>query len=567
MSLIGALNAGKSALATHQAALQVTGNNIANAGNADYTRQVARITPGKEQELRPGIFLGSGVNLDAVTRQIDEALAGRLRGSNSNAEAAGTLEQWMGRIESVYNELTDDDLSSHLSGFFNAWSNLANKPQDQGLRQVVLQTGESVAGWFQSIRTGLSNLQNDADSRLVNKVADADRLAQQVANLNQQIVVAEGGSGGQANALRDQRDVVLKDLSGLLEIKTTEESSGIVNVYVGSEPLVIGTNNRGLALKKETVDGKLTSSVIFKADRGTVKLNGGGEIGALSAVRGEHLNNAIDTLDTLAGNFIFELNKLHAGGQGLSGLANLTADNSVADATIALNDPKADLDFQPVNGSFVVHVKNKATGLMTSTMVKVNLGGSGVQTSLNSLTADLDGIDNISAQVINGKLKLSADSPAVELSFSQDSSGTLAALGINNFFTGSDAHDVAVSELLKKSPSMIAASATGDDGDNQTALSIASLESLGLKSLDGMSLKDKYQSMINGISTAAASARTNASAAQAVQETLSAQRESLSGVSLDEEAVNMIRQQRAFQGAAKLVSAIDEMMRTIIGMV
>ena len=91
MSLIGALNIGKSALATQQAALQVTGNNISNAGNADFTRQNAQVLPQKDTQLRPGVFVGNGINLTAVQRQIDEALQGRLRGSISDSESADAM--------------------------------------------------------------------------------------------------------------------------------------------------------------------------------------------------------------------------------------------------------------------------------------------------------------------------------------------------------------------------------------------------------------------------------------------------------------------------------------------
>src|SRR4051794_30200624 len=110
MSLIGALNLGKNALAVQQAALQVTGNNIANAGNADYTRQTAGISPAEDQKLAPGIFIGTGVNLTSVQRQIDEALQGRIRASTSDSEAADQMQQWLGRIEASFNELSDDDL-------------------------------------------------------------------------------------------------------------------------------------------------------------------------------------------------------------------------------------------------------------------------------------------------------------------------------------------------------------------------------------------------------------------------------------------------------------------------
>lgn len=566
MSLIGALNIGKSALATHQASLQVTSNNIANAGNPDYTRQIATIQTSKDLEYRPGIFMGTGVNLTGVQRQIDEALMGRLRGSVSDTAGAGTLEQWMGRIESVFNELTDEDLSTQLSNFFNAWSNLANKPQDNGLRQVVLQTGSAVASWFQSMRTDFSNLQTDVDARLEARTTDADRIAEQIAQLNGQIVTAEGGSSGQANNLRDQRDQLLKQLSQMVNIKTMEQPSGSIDVYVGSEPLISHTTNRGIGLRKETVDGELQTTVIFKADRGAMKMTSG-ELGALQEVRSTHLEGVITKVDELAGSLILELNKLHAAGQGLAGFSNVTGTTAVADATVALTDARADLDFPPKNGSFVVHVTNKTTGLVSSTLVQVDLDGSGADTTLNSLVADIDGIDDISAAVNAGKLQIAADSANLEISFSQDSSDVLAALGINSFFTGSNARDIRVNEVVLNNPSMIAASRNGDIGDNQTARAIAGLESMSLKGLNGTSLKEAYQAMVNNVAVSADASRTHAEAAHAVQQTLEAQRESLSGVSLDEEAINLIRQQRAFQGAAKLISAVDELMKTVLSLV
>src|SRR3954464_1686413 len=97
MSLIGTLNLAGSALAVQQAALQVTGNNISNAGNADYTRQTAKLENTPDQQLRPGLFLGTGVNLTDVQRQIDESLQGRLRGSISDNEGADQMQQWLGR--------------------------------------------------------------------------------------------------------------------------------------------------------------------------------------------------------------------------------------------------------------------------------------------------------------------------------------------------------------------------------------------------------------------------------------------------------------------------------------
>lgn len=563
MSLIGALNIGKSALAVSQAAIQVAGNNIANAGNPDYTRQVAKVSPNLDREIRQGIFLGTGVNLTAVQRQIDESLQGRIRNSVSDDQAAQVSQQWLGRIEALFNELSDQDLSTQLSTFFNSWSNLANKPQDIGLRQVVIQNGVNLAQAFQDLRNQLVSLQGDVDQRVESLVDHADSIASQIATLNGQIVQAEGGVAGSANALRDQRDALLKELSELMDIKTVAQDNGVINVYVGSEPLVIAASSMGVGFRKQTVDGQLQTAVIFKVNNGQMKLSSG-QLGALDEVRSA-IDDVIAQLDSLAGSVIFELNKLHCSGQGLEGFSTASASNLVDDVDVALNLQTSGLKFTPTTGSFVVHVRNKTTGLITSTLVKIDLDGAGGNdTTLQSLQASLDAIDNISASISGGRLYIQADSSDVEFTFSQDSSGVLAALGINAFFTGADASDIAVSSVVREKPALLAAARNGERGDNQTALAIAALESQPLASLGGASLKQTYQAMINGVATSAAAAKSNAEAATTIRQTLEAQRESLSGVSLDEEAVNLIRWQRAFQGAAKLIAAVDEMMKVLM---
>lgn len=567
MSLIGALNVGKSALAVQQAALQVTGNNIANAGNENYTRQVARMTPTRDRMLRPGMFMGTGVQLDAVQRQIDQALENRLRASISDNQSALANEQWLGRVEAIYNELGSNDLSTQMSTFFRGWSNLANKPQDMGLRQIVLQNGDSLASQFRSIRGQLSELQVDVDGKVDALVKDADGLTRQIAELNRQISLSEGG-GGQANGLRDQRDAVIKKLSELIDINTIQQDNGSVTVFVGSEPLVENSTSYGVGMIKDTdpSTGEPRTRVVFKSNNGDMQMTAG-QLGGLLQVK-KSVDAAADSLDSLANNLIFELNKVHAGGQGLIGFSTVTGTNGVDDPTLALNDPDNGLDFTPTNGSFVVHVKQKATGQTISTLVQVDLDGlNGNDTSLTNLATSLDGITGLNASVVGGKLRVNADGNTVDFSFSQDTSGTLAALGVNNFYSGSTALDIAVNEVVKTNPKLLAASKNGELANNETALAVAALETATLPSLGGSSLKESYESMINGLSVQASAAKNNAEASDAVLQTLAAQREALSGVSLDEEAINLMRQQRAFQGASRLIATVNELMDQVLSLV
>lgn len=565
MSLIGALNLGKSALAVQQAALQVTGNNISNAGNADYTRQSADVSPSPDQQIAGGFLIGTGIDLNGIQRQVDDALNARIRGSVSDNQSASTTADWMGQVQSVFNALSGTDLSSTMSTFFNSWSNLANNPQDSGLRQVVLQDGQAVASQFNSLNTSFAGLRSNLSDQLTGLVGNASQLAQQVADLNKQISTAEGGGSGQANALRDQRDAVLKQLSQLVNIQTVDQGNGVTNVYVGSEPLVVNTTARGLAVKQSTVNGKLLSSVIFKDDNGTAIVSSG-QIGALVGMQSQ-INSVSDQLDGMANTLIFQLNKLHSSGQSLNGLTSATSTNQVLDPTVPLNNAKAGLAFTPTNGSFVVHMTDKSTGLSTSTLVQVDLDGlNNNDTTLNGLAAKLNAIPNLQASVVGGQLKLQTSSSTETMSFSQDSSGVLAALGINSFFTGKDAMTIAVNSTVAADPSNIAAAKNGDQGDNQTALAISQMESTSFASLSNQSLTASYRGMIDGIGTGAATAKTDADATQQVQQTLEAQRQSLSGVSLDEEAVNLIQQQRAFQGTARFVSTVDQMMQTLLQM-
>ena len=565
MSLISALNIGGSALAAQQAALQVTGNNIANAGDPNYTRETATLTPSEDQEIQPGIFEGTGVDLTAISRQIDEALQSRLQSSQSDSQAASTTASWLGQIQSTFNALSGQDLSAQMTTFFNDWSNLANSPQDQGLRQVVLQDGATLAQQFQSTKSSLETLQDNSNQEIQSLAGNADQLATEIAQLNGQIVTAQGGTGGSANALLDQRDADIQQLSQLVDVQTVDQGNGVVNVYSGSEPLVINTESQGIAVKTTAANGAVTSSLVLKNGQGNLTTTSG-QIGALIGVQTQ-IADAVGQVDNLAHNLISSVNQLHSSGQGLDGATTITATNTVNNTAVALNNASTGLQYSPTNGSFVVHVTDASTGLETSTLVPVQLNGGPGDTTLDSLTASLNAISGISATDKGGVLQINAADSNAQISFSQDSSGVLASLGVNTFFTGSNASNIGVNAAVQNDPSLLAAAQNGEQDDNQTALAISGLENQALSSLNGATLQGSYQNLINGLANSTSAAQTNATATQSVLNTLQSQRDSLSGVSVDEETINMLQQQRAYQAAAQLISVVNDMMTTLMGMI
>jgi flagellar hook-associated protein 1 len=566
MSLIGALNIGRNALAVQQAALQVTTNNIANVGNPNYSRQTGQLRPGADQEIRQGIFMGTGVNLVAINRNIDNALLQRLRSAISDNTAADSNQAWQSRVEAVFNALGPNGLSSQMSQFFNSWSKVAGAPQDIGLRQIVLTQGGTLSRTFNDIQKQLGGLRSDIDNRLTAQVAEADDITRQIAELNGRITVAEGGQSGEANGLRDQRDGLVRQLSELVDVGVTEDK-GSLNVFIGSQPLVIGTMSRGLTLKQTSTGGQsVTTEVAFRDDPNVVITVQGGQIGGLMSARAASGETG-DRLDKLAGAMIHELNKLHSSGQGLVGLTGVTAGNAVRDPLARLDSTAAGLDFPPKNGSFVVTVTNKSTGLATSRLIKVDLApGAAAPTTLASLAAAIND-PSITATVAGGQLSLAAVSSDSTISFSQDTSGVLASLGINSFFSGKDASSIGVSAPVAADPRMLAAAGNLSPGDNSMALAIAGLDSRSLDALGGLSLTQTYDTLVTTVASSVSASKTIAEGSAVVRETLEAQREALSGVSLDEESVNLIKQQRAFEGAARIISTVDEMLQTVLNLV
>lgn len=565
MSLNSALNIGRNALAVHQAAIQVTTNNIANAGNPDYTRQTAQTSPNGDQQLRPGMFVGTGVNLTSVQRQIDNALLARLRAATADNAGAHTAQAWLTRVESVFNALGTNGLSSQMSEFFNSWSKLAGSPQDLGLRQIVLTNGTNLSRSIQDVRRQLNGLRTDLDQRLEAQASSADDLARRIADLNGRIAVAEGGLSGQANGLRDQRDALIRQLSELMDVTTTTDGR-VVNVFVGSQPLVLGTQSRGVQVQQTTGAAGVETTLVFKDDPSVAIPVRGGELGGLLSARSTAME-ITQRLDGMTRGLIFELNKIHSAGQGLVGLSRVSGQNPVKDANARLDSSLAGLPFPVSNGSFVVTITDNATGMSTSKLIRVELApGTPVPTSLNDLAAQIAD-SQISATVAGGQLTIAAISPGHTISFSQDTSGVLAALGINTFFSGTDASNITVNPMLANNPSLLAAAANGSPGDNQAAKAIALLDTQPLSSAGGLTLRQVYDTMVSNIGASASAARTVAEGTELVLQTLQAQREALSGVSLDEESINLIKQQRAFQGAARVISTVDELLQTVLNLV
>lgn len=568
MGLNSSLLIGQSALTASQLALQITGNNLANIGTPGFHRQSAALSPIRGSEVLNGQFAGGGVLVSDIRRAINPALQARLRAGISDENAASAQQSVLLQLESLTNELTGIDLSSELDKFFNSFSDLANNPGAPVTHAAVIEQGATLAGYMRSLRSDLINQRTQIDDQIRQNVNRADELLGDIAELNVAIVNAENGVNTEGN-LRDQRDVLIDELSGLMDVTVVEKESGAVDILVGSQPVVLGDTSRGLELRTESEDGEIVVNVLISEEQEKVSIEGG-TIGGLLDQRKGAIERTIEELDGVAANLIYEVNRIHSSGRPVAGLTDVTGTLQVLgpDQSLALNDPAnaslSELPFAPRNGSFEVVIRDQ-NGNETVTTIQVDLdgidntgaAGFGDDTSLASLTSDLDAIGNLNAQITSsGQLRLTT-AAGYEVSFRDDTSGALATLGVNTYFQGTDAKDIAVRQALRDDPGNLVVAPAG--GSNEAALAIAGLRDAKLDSLGGISINELWLRSVEKTAVQTATANTRQQALQTVRQSLEAQNAAISGVSADEESINLITYQQQYQGAARFVSVVGEL--------
>jgi flagellar hook-associated protein 1 len=227
----------------------------------------------------------------------------------------------------------------------------------------------------------------------------------------------------------------------------------------------------------------------------------------------------------------------------------------------------AGLHFTPTNGQFDVQLFNSDTGLTQTTTIHVDLNGLDHDTSLTDLAAQLNNINGISATITSQqRLSIKSTSSDQEISFANDTSGALAALGINTFFTGSDAFSIGVNQAVAADPATFAASSGGIGADTNVAASLAQFQDQPLDSQNGASISQLYDRFTSDVAQGAAVAQSAADSANAFQQSLNGQNLAVSGVSIDDETVNMIQYQRAFQATAKYIATLNDLLNTLVNL-
>ncbi|MBF0521195.1 MAG: flagellar hook-associated protein FlgK [Nitrospirae bacterium] len=334
MSIGAIYNIALTGLTASSAALNTTGNNIANVNTPGYTKQDVALSSAEPEYTRSG-YMGLGVDVLGVTSRVNSFLEKQLLQGNNSIGKYTVQSDTYSAIETAYNEQNGDGLMTDINGYFNSWQDVASNPDTPEQRNVLISAGNALVSNAKQIQKTFQDLTHSLDVELPKDVDTINTLASDIATLNVNIAREEAGSTHKANDLRDQRGGLLTQLSQLVNFNTLEDNTGQLTVVVGERNLVTGSIVNKLSQDK-TTDGKvkLIMNNIDITDRIT-----GGRLNSVLQMRDNDKTGIPYTLAELqkvVGAITNEVNIIHSSGFGISPTAtDITLMNTTPDHTTA----------------------------------------------------------------------------------------------------------------------------------------------------------------------------------------------------------------------------------------
>jgi flagellar hook-associated protein 1 FlgK len=477
--LTAVLNTARNALLAQQIAMEVTSQNIANVNTLGYSRQKALL----ESEAANTVVrlkVGFGVKVDSVMQYVDEFTERTIQTKTSASKEYDAKAGILSHLETIFNDTSDQGLGTIMNEFWKAWQDVANNPGSIPERTALLNKAQILTRQFNSMSDELNQIKLGMRTKIQDTIAELNTTIKGIAELNEKIIYGEA-SGTTANDLRDQRRVLLNQLSSLVGTTTLEDANGSVKVLTSDGFLLVdGKESWGF---EQDVDEIYYNHIQFDV---SAQIHGG-KMGAWLDIRDETVPQYLANLDELAGTFIAEVNALHTAGFDLSG----NTGNDFFEGFLAAPQTPNPGDYSQaasyirLSDDVLNHPENIAAG-----------GASGEpgdnETALEILALQTDDTIQVRKWVVEDR--------------GANRSSTLQTETMDNYY----------------------ATLTGDLG---------------------MLVEENTQ---------------NATFAETMLQDLNRIRESVSGVNLDEEMTELMQIQRAYEAASKLILIADEMLQTLL---
>lgn len=659
MGLFSTLGIGYSGLTANKGAVDVTGHNLANATNENYTRQRAVITANEPWNVN-NLNLGTGASMVTVNRIHDEFVYARLKNNSANKEFADFKQSTLEEISKYFPDLDEVGIGSSLEKYFEAWNNLASNPADNSQKVALAQAMQTLSFDLRNTRSAVERIQVSINDQLKSNVNDINNMAKEIALINKKISAAESNGLIQANDLRDKRDTLEMSIAKLMNI-TVFKNDLTSNNKVDTRLTDTGTDYHLNMAGWTIVDGATYHPIHIENNKNE---NGfysiyyevqdhkkyditdditGGKLGAMISLRGGSidpetgtphngdLQKYLDHLDTFAKGLIENTNSLYSSSAkdeiatdylhvkqsdalvySNAGVKEGTFDMVVYDnngvevarraisinASTKLGDvypdyadstgyTKGQIVYNPNDEKWYQALSNgsstNAAGGDASTdplfaeflenpITNQILNPNSDDTGDNNTTNDVD--DFITNLSISGN-----DEIGYQMIIDMENGYHIAMedhgtnfTKINGIFDGSSAKDIELKKNFKENPSEISSGMSPVDGDNTLANAMVQLQyervDFELRNGDVMSetINGFYRFTTTDIAADGQNAGINAESALALYNAVHSEYQAISGVNQDEELANLIKFQTAYQASAKVISTVDQMLQTLLGM-
>lgn len=311
MSISRIFDISRQALLTHRSAIDITARNIANVNTEGYKRR--RIDLSK---LALGLGgLNGMLTKDGVTRIHQRFVENQLWYEDQDLGKYQSDEMILTQVQGIFNEPTASGLSNVLSEFWNVWNDLANDPESQSTRSLVRDKGVILANTFNRNYQSLRDLQYQIGLDIQENVSRVNQVIGQIKTINEKVGVHL------SNDLLDQRDLLINDLSKLINIDIKEYSSGEVTISSRGQILVSGNYINELVVDISMENGLRNIDIKFNDGRSVNILSG--QLGSLIEVHNRHIPDYIEKLNLLATSIATQVNSIHTSGYNVSGVTGI----------------------------------------------------------------------------------------------------------------------------------------------------------------------------------------------------------------------------------------------------
>ncbi len=512
MSIGSVLSVARTALNSHQVAIETAGHNVANAQTEGYSRQRVEYAANFPQQWSYG-SVGTGVVVADVRRARDALLDVTVRRESGGEAAASARRELLGAVEEVFGEPSETGLANAMDAFWSSWSDLATNPTSRAAKSVVLQRGGAAADTLNSFDARLGELRTQTTQRLDDSLTAVNGLAARVARLNGQIVGTEVGGVRHANDLRDQRDKAVDELARYGDVQALERPDGSVQVLFGTHTIVDGIHSKSVARVADPL-GRVALAMSDAPGRPLQPT--GGSTQAMADFLNGDLRGAQDQLDALANALARTVNEVHGRGRDAGGPAP------------AFFVDRGSNTFDPGASAFRTPL---AAGAVTARTIGVN------------------------AALRDDPARVATSSDAARPT-DNDVALALAGLRTGATATVGGAATPAVFRLPNRQAPPVVVPGPG-----------GWTEPPPLDDTAPTRLADFYRSTVSGLAVRVQDAEATAEVRSTLATQARGRRDSVTGVNVDEELTSLMRAQQAYAAAAKVVNAADEMMRTLVEMI